>query len=184
MTCGSNAGDAYLRQEEEWQGVPALAEDELQAQVGVHQQGRRGTAAASACTDRRTGTVAGGRAEGALCLLRRADEHRRCSSRSAPHQDPLVQNASASKPAASNEVGANERDRGAQPADAEHPAPVARLSLPRQSPEIGAGCLNWARPDLCGGRPVTAVPTAIGASGALGPGRAGGPADRRGSLGR
>lgn len=44
---------------------------------------------------------------------------------------------------------------------AKHPASVARLSLPRQSPETGAGCLNWARPDLRGGRPATVVPTAI-----------------------
>jgi hypothetical protein len=32
----------------------------------------------------------------------------------------------------------------------------------RHTPEVGAGCLNWARPDLCGGRGVTRVPTAIG----------------------
>jgi len=31
----------------------------------------------------------------------------------------------------------------------------------RQSPEVGAVCLNWARTDLCGGREVTRVPTAI-----------------------
>ena len=30
----------------------------------------------------------------------------------------------------------------------------------RQSPEVGAVCLNWARTDLCGGREVTRVPTA------------------------
>jgi len=28
-------------------------------------------------------------------------------------------------------------------------------------PEAGTGCLNWARPGLCGGRPVMDVPTAI-----------------------
>ena len=31
----------------------------------------------------------------------------------------------------------------------------------RQSPEVGAVCLNWARTDLCGGRAVMRVPTAI-----------------------
>src|SRR3974377_526021 len=31
----------------------------------------------------------------------------------------------------------------------------------RQVPEVGAGCLNWARPDLCGGSGVTRFPTAI-----------------------
>jgi hypothetical protein len=31
----------------------------------------------------------------------------------------------------------------------------------RQTPKVGAGCGNPARPDLCGGRSVTSVPTAI-----------------------
>jgi hypothetical protein len=38
---------------------------------------------------------------------------------------------------------------------------MAEHSLRRHTPEVGAGCLNWARPDLCGGRGVTCVPTAI-----------------------
>ena len=35
-----------------------------------------------------------------------------------------------------------------------------RSTAGRQTPLVGAGCLNWARPDLCGGRPAMAVPTA------------------------
>jgi hypothetical protein len=35
----------------------------------------------------------------------------------------------------------------------------------RQTPKVGAGCGNPARPDLCGGRSVTSVPTAIGPGG-------------------
>src|SRR3974390_3087032 len=31
----------------------------------------------------------------------------------------------------------------------------------RHVPEAGAGCLNWARPDLCGGGGVSRFPTAI-----------------------
>src|SRR3984893_290447 len=42
-----------------------------------------------------------------------------------------------------------------------HPASLARRALSRQTPEVGAGCLSRASPDLCGGRPVMAVPTAI-----------------------
>src|SRR3979409_460585 len=34
-----------------------------------------------------------------------------------------------------------------------------RYAAGRQIPPVRAGCLNWARPDLCGGRPVMAVPT-------------------------
>ena len=39
--------------------------------------------------------------------------------------------------------------------------PRTALSAARgHSPEVGAVCLNWARTDLCGGRPVMDVPTA------------------------
>ena len=31
----------------------------------------------------------------------------------------------------------------------------------RHTPKVGAVCPNWARTDLCGGREVTRVPTAI-----------------------
>src|SRR3954452_23374249 len=33
--------------------------------------------------------------------------------------------------------------------------------LRRQTPKVGAECPNWARSDLCGGRSVMSVPTAI-----------------------
>jgi hypothetical protein len=35
-----------------------------------------------------------------------------------------------------------------------------RYAAYRQTLLVGAGCLNWARPDLCGGRPAMVVPTA------------------------
>ena len=47
------------------------------------------------------------------------------------------------------------------PPQTENPSSLARCAFRRQTPEVGAGCLNWARPDLCGGRGVTRVPTAI-----------------------
>ena len=34
-------------------------------------------------------------------------------------------------------------------------------SVGPSSLEVRTGCLNWARPGLCGGRPATVVPTAI-----------------------
>ena len=39
---------------------------------------------------------------------------------------------------------------------------MAERSLCSQTPEVGAECPNWARSDLCGGRAVMRVPTAIG----------------------
>src|SRR5215207_907036 len=44
---------------------------------------------------------------------------------------------------------------------AAHPSSLAAAALRRQTPEVGAVCGNAARTDLCGGRPVTGVPTAI-----------------------
>src|SRR5262249_3737408 len=48
------------------------------------------------------------------------------------------------------------RDPGAEPRTAS-----ARSALRRQTPKVGAGCSNWARPDPCGGCPVMGIPTAI-----------------------
>jgi len=39
--------------------------------------------------------------------------------------------------------------------------PLASPTFRRQAPEVGAGCPNRARPDLCGGRSAMSVPTAI-----------------------
>ena len=40
-------------------------------------------------------------------------------------------------------------------------ASLAGCVLRRQIPEVGARCVSCARRDLCGGRPVMGVPTAI-----------------------
>jgi hypothetical protein len=42
-----------------------------------------------------------------------------------------------------------------------HPSSLARSALRRQTPKVGAGCSNWARPDPCGGCPAMGIPTAI-----------------------
>jgi hypothetical protein len=38
---------------------------------------------------------------------------------------------------------------------------IRRTTLRRQTPKVGAVCLNWARTDLSGGRSAMGVPTAI-----------------------
>src|SRR5665811_972994 len=42
-----------------------------------------------------------------------------------------------------------------------HIRQIAKRALRRQTPEVGAVCGKSARTDLCGGRPVMDVPTAI-----------------------
>jgi hypothetical protein len=41
---------------------------------------------------------------------------------------------------------------------------MAERALCRQTPKVGAGCPNWARPVLCGGRSEMSVPTANAAA--------------------
>ena len=48
------------------------------------------------------------------------------------------------------------RDPGAEPRTASY-----QSALRRQTPKVGAGCSNWARPDPCGGCPAMGIPTAI-----------------------
>jgi len=42
-----------------------------------------------------------------------------------------------------------------------HTARCENIAKRRYTPEVGAVCPNWARTDLCGGRAVMRVPTAI-----------------------
>ena len=42
-----------------------------------------------------------------------------------------------------------------------HTARRENIAKRRYISEVGAVCLNWASTDLCGGREVTRVPTAI-----------------------
>ena len=78
-----------------------------------------------------------------------------------PRHEPLAAHASATQPKGSDDVGGgDEARRRLAPATA-RPPPLAEPALCRQAPEVGAGCGNAARPDLCGGRPAMSVPTAI-----------------------
>src|SRR5664280_1054760 len=48
-----------------------------------------------------------------------------------------------------------------------HTARCENIAKRRYTPEVGAACPNWARTDLCGGRAVMRVPTAIIACGLI-----------------
>ena len=49
-----------------------------------------------------------------------------------------------------------------------YPSSLAERTLRRQTPKVGARCVNHARRDLCGGRSAMGVPTAIGRNGPAG----------------
>ena len=69
--------------------------------------------------------------------------------------------ASAAEPERPHHVGPDRpTGRGVAP-QAPYPTPLAKRSLRRQTPEVGAVCGQAARTDLCGGTGVTRFPTAI-----------------------
>src|ERR1700675_1120527 len=78
-----------------------------------------------------------------------------------PRDQSLPAHATAAEPERLDDLGADQAvGRRLAPATA-NPSSVAREALRRQTPKGGAVCPNWARTDLCGGREVTRVPTAI-----------------------
>src|SRR5882757_6601628 len=74
---------------------------------------------------------------------------------------PLASHAAAAQPERLVPVGPHGTAGGSVPAPSAHSSSVAQQALCRQTPQVGARCANRARRDLCGGRPVTGVPTAI-----------------------
>ena len=58
-------------------------------------------------------------------------------------------------------MGTNDEDRCGLAAATSNPTSMAGQAVCRQTPEVGAECVNCACSDLCGGRSVMGVPTAI-----------------------
>src|SRR5262249_50911245 len=96
-----------------------------------------------------------------LQLSRGADKCSEAGRVPFPCHPSLVAHAAAAKPERLDDDGTDRAvGRGLAPETA-HPPSLARCTLRRQTPEVGAVCSNWARTDLSGGREATRVPTAI-----------------------
>src|SRR5260370_38480223 len=67
----------------------------------------------------------------------------------------------AAKSAGSHNVESDGDTRGRVLTVTAHPSSVAQRSFRRQTPEVGARCVNHARRDLCGGCAAMRIPTAI-----------------------
>ena len=80
-----------------------------------------------------------------------------------PRYQSLAAHAAVAEPKRWDDVGADQAVGRPLAPETANPSSVARETLRRQTPEVGAVCPNWARTDLCGGREVTRVPTAKGA---------------------
>ena len=154
--------------------VPPQEENPARPQAREAAGNRRNAAAPETPTHPEAGRLV---APGRCRLFRvscRSERMDRPSVRSAPRHRLLARGASAAQPERPRVVGAHEEARRRMAATAAHPSSVAKRTLRRQTPEVGAGCPNWARPVLCGGRSAMSVPTAnatvfppLGASGEI-----------------
>jgi hypothetical protein len=117
---------------------------------------------AHASADPRAGILAQAGCCWLLCLPRGSDQQ--CSVGDLPPlcDRPMAALASAAESEGSDNVGAHGNVGQRLASQAAHPSSMAERSLCCQTPEVGAECPNWARSDLCGGRAVMRVPTAIG----------------------
>src|SRR5262245_19477833 len=63
------------------------------------------------------------------------------------------------QPARDGNVEADGNPARSPSPNAAHPSSLARAPLSRETPKVGAVCLNGARTDLSGGRSARSVPT-------------------------
>jgi hypothetical protein len=91
----------------------------------------------------------------------RADQPRRRAYAAPSRQSALVSEPFAQKPTNATELASHERCPAKVFAGADCSSSMAGEALSRHSPTVGAGCPNWARPDLCRRRPERDVPAAI-----------------------
>ena len=129
----------------------------------MHQtEGNKGgiaTAVASAHT--RTGEMATTSSERLLCVPCGSDQYRKHSRIPSPCCRPLATGAQASQSKGSHHMGTYCAHSFRLVAHPTNPSSLAECTLSRQTPEVGARCVNRARRDLCGGYSVRGIPTAI-----------------------
>jgi hypothetical protein len=108
--------------------------------------------------DPRDGEMAGASRARLLQLSRSADQWLRTPR--VPASRPLAAHAAASQSEGSDHVGTDDAAGRRLAPETNYSPSLAKRSFCRQTPEVGAVCGKVARPDLCGGREVTRVPTA------------------------
>jgi hypothetical protein len=140
--------------------LPASTENSARPSAGEAAGYQGGAAAANAPADPNPGIMAEAGRDRPLRLLCSPDQ---CSSALCVpvlRDRSLAASATAAKPEGRLYVGPHDEiGRRLAPRTA-HPSPLARPALRRQTPKVGAGCSNRARPDLCGGCSAMSIPTA------------------------
>ena len=112
-------------------------------------------------TGSRTGKVAGLSRSRLLRVSRSADEYPCTQHVPSPRLGPMATLAQAAKPTGPDHLGTDSEVGGRLPPETAHPSSLASRAVRRQSPEVGAECLNGARSDLCGGHSAMRVPCTL-----------------------
>src|SRR5215468_12742642 len=153
----------YLRQNPDGQ-IPDQTEDPSRPHASEAQEDKSGNVEAHAPPDPRPGKVAAPCRPGLLQLLRRANQCQGTGRVPASCHRPVAAHVATSQPKGSDDVGTDDQVGGRLASETDYPSSLAKRSLCRHTPEVGAACGKAARTALCGGRGVTRVPTARCAS--------------------
>src|SRR5712671_152666 len=116
---------------------------------------------ANAWAGSRTGGMAQAGGHRLLPVPRSADQRSGTRGLPLPCHRNLAAHAPAARSEAPHDVAADREARRPMAPQTAHPPPLAKPTLRRQTPKVGAVCGKAARTVLCGGRSVMCVPTAI-----------------------
>src|SRR6266404_9043915 len=150
----------HLRQVTQRQ-VPDPQEEPTRPRAGQAHGNQEGTPAADAWGLPRTSGMAQAGCYRLLPVPRGADQQSGTQGIPLSRHRTLATRASAARPEAPHDVAADREARRPMAPQTAHPPPLAKPTLRRQTPKVGAVCGKAARTVLCGGRSVMCVPTAI-----------------------
>src|SRR5260221_8801737 len=140
--------------------LPASTENSARPSAGEAAGYQGGAAAANAPADPNPGIMAEAGRDRPLRLLCSPDQCSGALCVPALRDRSLAASATAAKPEGRLHVGPQDESGRRLAPRAAHPSPLARPAPCRQTPKVGAGCSNRARPDLCGGCSAMSIPTA------------------------
>ena len=153
----------HLRQDAA-RGLPASAQN-AQRPHANEAAGHQGEAApAHARQHSRTREVAASGGQRLFCVPRGAHQLPGTGVIPTTRHRPVAAHAEAAQPERQADAEANGRHREHLAAPSSHPSSLAQRPTCRQTPEVGAECVNRACSDLCGGHSAMGVPTAIPAA--------------------
>jgi len=149
----------YLQQNSTGQ-IPNQTEVPAGSHAGKVASYQAGTATEHASADSPAGEMVAAGRHRLLQLPRGADKPFVTDRVPIPRHQSLAAHATVAEPKRWDDLGADQAVGRRLAPETANPSSVARESLRRQTPKVGAVCPNWARTDLCGGRGTTRVPTA------------------------